>query len=120
MFFVNHTNHPSAKWSKEQLAAAAKYGEIRDLPFPAIDPLADKKAVAALAADYAAQIAAMNPAAVLCQGEFTYTFALVKLLQERALTVLSATSERIVGNVTQEDGTEQKISLFRFVAFREY
>ena len=34
--FVNHTNHPSARWSAEQISAAQVYGEILDMPFPAV------------------------------------------------------------------------------------
>ncbi len=43
--FLNHTNHPSDKWSKEQIAAAEKFGEITDLPFPSIPPEFDKDEV---------------------------------------------------------------------------
>lgn len=32
--FINLTNHPSDKWSKEQLEAARKYGEVVELVFP--------------------------------------------------------------------------------------
>ncbi len=36
--FINLTNHPSTKWGADQLAAAKKYGNIVDIPFPAVDP----------------------------------------------------------------------------------
>ena len=46
--FINHTNHPSARWSAAQRAAAEGYGEIVDLPFPDIAPDWDEAAVARL------------------------------------------------------------------------
>ena len=34
--FVNFSNHPSLRWSDEQLKVARQqYGEIIDVPFPA-------------------------------------------------------------------------------------
>ena len=37
-YFINLSNHPSAAWGADQLAAAAQYGTIVDVPFPNIDP----------------------------------------------------------------------------------
>ena len=45
MALINFTNHPSGAWSPEQLAAAARYGEIIDISFPAVDPNADEENV---------------------------------------------------------------------------
>ena len=75
--FINHTNHSSKYWSDEQLVAARQYGDIIDMPFPCIDPLASTKDIARLAQDYAGRIIALHPTAVLCQGEFIYCHALV-------------------------------------------
>lgn len=36
--FINCSNHPSERWSREQKQAAEGYGEIVDLPFPEVDP----------------------------------------------------------------------------------
>ena len=66
--FINHTNHSSQNWSDEQLVAARQYGDIIDIPFPRIDPLASTKDIARLAQDYAGRIIALHPTAVLCQG----------------------------------------------------
>lgn len=35
--FINFSNHPSANWSREQLEAARRYGEVADLSFPVIE-----------------------------------------------------------------------------------
>ena len=32
--FVNFSNHPSFRWSAEQLSAAETYGRVIDEPFP--------------------------------------------------------------------------------------
>ena len=79
--FINHTNHPSARWSAEQLAASRAYGQIADVPFPAVDAEATAEEVRELVRAQADRIMAMEPAAVLCQGEFNYTFALVEQLK---------------------------------------
>ena len=70
---INFTNHPSKDWSEEQLAAAAVYGKVQDLPFPPVPEDWDENNLAALAVDCAEKIAALNPQAVVCQGEFTLT-----------------------------------------------
>jgi hypothetical protein len=112
--FVNFTNHPSAVWAEAQLKAAALYGEITDIAFPVVNPKRDEAYITALAEDYAAKIYAYRPAAVLCQGEMTLTFAVAGILMHKyGLTVLAACSERSVskGNKAVE---------FKFVRFREY
>ena len=118
--FVNHTNHAASNWSAEQRAAAETFGEIVDVPFPEIPPQADESAVAELAAENLREILKLRPAAVLCQGEFNYTFALVTALKEKNIPVLAATSERISSEIVQPDGSSKKVSVFRFVRFRRY
>lgn len=118
--FLNHTNHPSDKWSSEQIAAAEIFGEIIDLPFPAIPPEFDKEEVVEKVAENLKKILSLEPAAVLCQGEFSYTFAMVNELKKNKIPVFAATSERIVSSVVQEDGSSRSVSTFRFVKFRDY
>ena len=118
--FINHTNHPSAKWGTEQLAAAKQYGEVQDQPFPAINPHLDEGEVYKLAEAAAEKIINLAPAAVLCQGEFTYTFKLVELLKEAGITALSACSERVSTETIEKDGSIRRESSFRFVRFRRY
>ena len=118
--FVNHTNHPSAGWNAEQISAAKFYGEIQDLPFPAINPRADRADVIELAKENLEKILELKPGAVLCQGEFNYTFALVERLKALGITALAATSERVVSVEILPDDSSRQISTFRFVRFREY
>ena len=118
--FINHTNHPSTRWSDEQLSAAQAYGEIFDMAFPAVNPSATAEEVRQLAQRNAEKILELEPAAVLCQGEFNYTFALVEQLKSSGVKVVAATSERIVISEILPDGSTRQISTFRFVQFREY
>lgn len=117
--FINHTNHSSKYWSDEQLVAARQYGNVIDMPFPRIDPLASTKDIAQLAQDYAGRIIALHPTAVLCQGEFIYCHVLVERLLAVGITVLAATSERVVEE-SYHDGINEKTVNFRFAQFREY
>lgn len=117
--FINHTNHSSKYWSDEQLVAARQYGDIIDMPFPRIDPLASTKDIVQLSQDYAGRIIALHPTAVLCQGEFIYCHALVERLLSVGITVLAATSERVVEE-SYHYGVNEKTVNFRFVRFREY
>lgn len=118
--FINHTNHPSARWSAEQLAASRAYGQIADVPFPAVDAEATAEEVRELVRVQAEKIMEMEPAAVLCQGEFNYTFALVERLKRLGVKVVAATSERTVLEETMSDGSTRQVSTFKFVQFREY
>ena len=114
--FVNFSNHPSANWSKEQIEAAEKYGEICDYPFPSISATADEEEIAALADITAEKILAMNPEAVMCQGEFTLTYAVICRLVRHDVPVLAACSERQVRELP--DGKKEVV--FRFEGFRKY
>lgn len=118
--FINHTNHASASWSQEQREAALQYGHIVDAPFPDVPPSWTKDEVAALAKKTGRQIRAMEPAAVLCQGEFTYTYYLTAWLKEQGITVVAACSERVVAETVDKQGVSHKTAQFRFVRFREY
>ena len=117
---VNHTNHLSAQWSPEQIAAAEEYGEIADFPFPNINANFDEVQIAELVEVNGKKIIAMNPAAVLCQGEYSYTYAMINFLRKNNVIVIAAASERIVEERVTEGGATQKISMFKFVRFRQY
>ena len=118
--FINHTNHAVQAWSPEQRRAAEKLGRIAELPFPQVQADWDEAMVAGLAVSMAAKIAAMQPGAVLCQGEFTYTYRLVELLKLSHIPVLAACSERRVREWTDAQGQTRKESVFQFVRFRRY
>ncbi len=117
---INFTNHPSERWSEEQRAAALQYGEIVDLPFPTVPEDWDECRVAALAEDCAERIAAFQPRAVVCQGEFTLTVAVTALLLSKGIQVLAACSRRCILEERQEDGATVKQAVFRFARFRPY
>ena len=118
--FVNHSNHSSNQWSIEQTTAAGVYGYITDVPFPAIGADWEETEIVRLASENAERIAAMQPAAVMCQGEFTYTFSLVRQLLARHIRVVAACSERVVVEHMDEMGVSHRQSQFHFVRFREY
>ena len=118
--FVNHTNHLSDKWSAEQRTAAVEYGKIVDFPFPNIGADWDEKQVADLIEVNTKKIIAMNPAAVLCQGEYSYTYAMINYCEKNNIPVLAAASARIVEEIVADDGTTQKILLFKFIRFRQF
>lgn len=118
--FINHTNHPSARWSAEQITASRAYGQIADMPFPAVAAEATTEEVRELVREQAEKIMSMEPAAVLCQGEFNYTFAMVERLKTLGVKVVAATSERTVHEEIMPDGSTRQVSTFRFVQFREY
>ena len=118
--FINHTNHPAARWSAEQISAAKIYGEILDVAFPAVNAAATTQEVSELVQSNLKKILELEPAIVLCQGEFNYTFAMVEELKKLGVKVVAATSERVAVEEILSDGSTRQISTFRFVQFREY
>ena len=118
--FINHTNHPSSRWEEGQRHAAEVYGTIVDLPFPSIPADWDEQTVRRLAEENAYEILAQRPAAVLVQGEFSYTVALVERLKAAGIRVLSACSERLVNERVDENGETIRESRFVFRRFRSY
>lgn len=139
--FVNISNHPCARWGAEQVVAAAQWGEMIDLGFPAIDPAATREEVVDLARDYCervhqlaqvptddhmqdreqTQAPVQNPdVTVMVSGEFTFTYHLISLLQQCGYRVVAACTRREVTEETQPDGSVVKTARFAFVQFREY
>lgn len=115
MGFINLTNHPSDKWNEDQKRAAQCYGAIEDLPFPEVDPEGGEDYVRALSDRLVEQVIERRPDAVLCQGEFTLAYSVIRKLQQRGVTVLAACSKR---NVMEKEN--RKVTIFEFVRFREY
>ena len=117
--FINLSNHPSSRWSREQTEAAKQYGDIIDLPFPQVDPNGDEAYIAHLAENYCRKVTSLangNPVAVHLMGEMTLTFALARLLKEAGIPCMAATTERVV----MENEPEVKTAIFRFIRFRKY
>ncbi len=117
---VNFSNHPSASWPEDQRRAAEKYGEIVDRPFPMVNAEWSEEEVRQTARREADAICALQPAAVVCQGEFTLTYAVVRLLVDRGITVLAACSNRVAKEFISPEGEVTRKSVFRFVRFRSY
>lgn len=113
MMFVNISNHASAKWSAAQLDAARLLGgDVRDIQFPNVPSTADESVILEMADQLAGQVA--DGDVVMCQGEFSLTFALTSRLRARGLQVVVACSERRV--VEHADGS--KTAIFEFERFR--
>lgn len=117
---INLTNHPSSLWCDKQLEAARIYGEIMDMPFPAIDEMADEAYIEALADEYFQKILELakdKNVTVHLMGELTFTFALLKRLQEHGIPCVASTSKRIVKEETA--GRKGEV-IFQFERFRRY
>lgn len=118
-FFINLTNHPSDKWGAKQLEAASVYGKIIDMPFPEIKASDSEQEINTIVnkhIEYIEQNFDKNNTTIHIMGEFTFSFAIIKLLKEKGYKCVASTTERIVtGN---EDGT--KSVTFSFEQFREY
>ena len=113
--FINFSNHPSNLWDEEQKAAAQQYGEIVDYAFPEISSVSTEKEIEQKADEISVDIISKNPAAVMCQGEYTLCYLVIAKLIASGIKTLASCTERVVsieGN--------KKISIFRFVKFREY
>ena len=113
--FINFTNHVSELWSEKQKAAAERYGSIVDVPFPNVSPQCDREHIGRMAEEIIQELSSMNPAAVLCQGEFCLAYQVIKGLQEKGIKVLAACSERN----TIETGNQKRVT-FEFVQYREF
>ncbi len=118
--FINHTNHPSDRWTAEQRMAAEYYGRIIDIPFPAISSEESETEICVRAESMAERLLSMQPAAVLCQGEYNYTYILVDILLVKGIRVMAACSERVTQEFSDEDGQTHRHTIFQFQKFREY
>ncbi len=115
---LNISNHPFERWSdKQKQTAIGKFGQVKDIPFPNIDPDWDTREVESRAKAFFHQIIEQYPAGffVHLMGELTFTFALVGLFQQAGITCYASTTHRIV-----EERSDEKIVKFRFVRFRAY
>lgn len=117
--FINISNHPSSDWSEEQLDAARKYGDVVDMPFPAVFAEEDETYISSLAKEYAEMmISRYDPRQDVfhVMGEMCFSFALIRLLQQAGFVCVASTSERIV----REEEPGHKEVFFNFVRFRQY
>ena len=119
MALINFTNHPSGAWSPEQLAAAARYGEIIDISVPAVDPNADEAEINRLAHQCVAQILYgrdIRDTTVHIMGEFTLCYAIISRLHTLGVRCVASCTHRDVSYPTPET----KEVHFHFIRFREY
>lgn len=113
---LNLSNHPFEFWPENQKEAAIEqYGSVEDMPFPQIDPSAERDHVMRLAEDYLSRIKLMPPATVHLMGELTFCYMLANMLREAGIYCVASTTER---KVTIENDT--KTAVFTFVRFRPY
>lgn len=131
---LNLSNHASNQWSPAQIQAAqTEFGDLRDLPFPAIAPSADFNTIIALAQEYVQKCQTLIPqqtqsgkqpatsnqrqtSAIHIMGEMTFVYQFVKRATAAGLRCVASTTERRA--VDHPDGS--KTSEFRFVRFRDY
>ena len=116
---INFSNHPLSTWSKEQIEAAKGYGEIKDLPFPAVDPKATHEDIINLADKYVERILSLSKEhhiTVHVMGEMTFCFMVVSQLKDRGIECIASTTERNAEFISDN----KKISDFQFVRFRKY
>lgn len=127
--FLNYSNHPSATWMKNQLDAARCYGEICDVAFPAVSVTASEKEIENQAEEQIKVLektaeekgCSLNQTVIMCQGEFSLTYAVITRLKKRypECKIVCALSEREVVE-EQKEGCSVKTVCFRFCGFREY
>lgn len=121
-FFVNLSNHHSTKWNKGQLDAANLLGDIVDIPFPVVDEEADESQIQTLVHEYLQKIhletegCSQAKVTIHIMGEMTFTYAMVKALQNEGYTCVASTTKRIV----EEHGDGTKTVKFEFCRFRRY
>lgn len=127
--FINYSNHESSGWSEAQLFAAKEYGTLCDVPFPDVSVESTKEDILKLAEaqigllEETARVAGttLNETAIMCQGEFSLSYAVISRLKRRypGCRVLCAVSKRNVVETKIGDTTEKRV-IFSFCGFREY
>ena len=123
--FINISNHPSSKWSQEQIIAAKKLGgDIIDIPFPIVPTRSSTKEIEAIADIIHHKIMSLaakeRKTTVMIQGEFTLTHLITNVLIRKGIICVCACSDRVVNKIVLADGTVKKEVKFKFVQFRPY
>lgn len=121
---INLSNHPQNKWSDEQnKLAKKKYGIVKDVPFPNIDPGNSLDEVKNLVTVYVDLVLdklgnELNDKknAVHLMGESTFTFQFAIEMSKRNIPCFASTTERTI--LENDDGS--KTVFFKFVNFRPY
>lgn len=117
---INLSNHPQNRWSPQQTSIANElFGEIYDLPFPAIDPKGDETYIQELAETYLLQVMELSKnkmVTVHIMGEMNFTHLLVNRLLAAGIPCVASTTSRIV----EEHPNGEKTAIFTFERFRHY
>ena len=121
--FVSIMNHTL---TAEQLAQAKNFKgetlEVVEVRGPIVDPTASKDAVYEVARSYLDQLPEETHY-VNIMSDFGFTIAVVSLLQSGVygdIIPIYATTNRVVDEVTNPDGSVTKTAVFKHVQFREY
>lgn len=118
--FVNFSNHPSIRWTDEQVEAAMVCGDIVDVPFPLLEANISEEEMIKIGDECVKKIVENNPTKVMCQGEFTLTFYVVNKLIKKGITCVAACTKRVSNEMILDDGSVRKESYFVFEGFRKY
>ncbi|MEM2615657.1 MAG: hypothetical protein QXO44_02810 [Thermoplasmatales archaeon] len=114
------SNHPPDRWSEEQKKG---WDSIDYIPFPDVPAEADYLDVAM---HYAKPIIeaiwnwlSKNPDGKVCvQGEYTVCSIVFSFVPFYVFTF--PTTKRVVQEIQKEDGTVEKVSVFKFVKWRQF
>ena len=118
--FINISNHRSDRWSEKQLQMAARFGEIIDIPFPEVDPYGTSEYIDELVEEYFEKIMKYDRPTVMLQGEYLFTYRLVRRLKDAGIRVVAGCSDRRTIEYINENGFTERKSEFEFVGFKEY
>jgi len=122
-YLINISNHPSSRWSQQQLDSAKQFCEqIIDVQFPLVDPNASEREIHQLASDifqkHILSLPEWKNSVVMVQGEFSLSYALFMLCKSNALPVVIPTTKREAHEKVLPDGSVIKKAIFRFVRWR--
>ena len=118
--FINISNHRSDKWGEKQRQMAARFGEIIDIPFPEVDPYGTSEYIDELVEEYFEKIMKYDRPTVMLQGEYLFTYRLVRRLKDAGIRVVAGCSDRRTIEYINENGFTERKSEFEFVGFKEY
>lgn len=119
---INFSNHPLTQWGdRQRQEAEIRWGAIKDMPFPAIDPTWSREELFPIVEDSFEQCRQMGEQygcdiAFHVMGESVFCYHLIGRLLNAGYTVVASTSVR--NAACQTDGV--KLSHFKFIRFREY
>lgn len=117
---VNLSHHASSQWDARQREAAAVYGQVADVDFPAVPPDATTEDVEKIARATVKGIFKTYDdtvdLTVHVMGEMTLTCRMVTILKKAGIRCIASCTERRV----EERGDGSRLSHFCFVQFREY